>query len=197
MSEKGYKILVIGESRAGKTSLIMRYTNDSFLDTVSTIGVDIKVKKITINNNDYLFKIWDTAGQEKFYSLGSNFFKGVHGIIVAFDLAESSALSKLNGWISKVKENIDSTVPIVIVGTKCDLKNIKIKPESINVVASLHKSKYFETSSKNNINVTDAFTYLENEIIIQNSDDQEQMRQFILEHSDNIKKGEEKKCCKN
>ena len=61
MAEKGYKILVIGESRAGKTSLIMRYTNDSFLDTVSTIGVDIKVKKITINNNEYLFKIWDAA----------------------------------------------------------------------------------------------------------------------------------------
>ena len=123
----------------------------------------------------YTLKIWDTAGQEKFYSIGKTFYNGVNGIVIAFDLSEAGAIKKLNGWLSKLKENIDSTaIPIVIAGTKCDLKNIQVKKEAINVIASLHKTKYFETSAKNNINVDEAFQYLTEEIIRRKSEDNDE-----------------------
>ena len=173
--QKSYKILVLGEIAAGKTCLIIRYTNGNFKeDSISTIGVDVKSKDVTVNKVKYKFNIWDTAGQEKFYSIGKTYYNGVNGIVIAFDLSEEGAIKKLNGWLSKLKENIDSTViPIVIAGTKCDLKNIQIKKEAINVIASLHKSKYFETSAKNNINVDEAFQYLAEEIIRRKREDNE------------------------
>ncbi len=196
--QKSYKILVLGEIAAGKTCLIIRYTNGNFQeDSISTIGVDVKSKDVTVNKVKYKFNIWDTAGQEKFYSIGKTYYNGVNGIVIAFDLSEAGAIKKLNGWLSKLKENIDSTViPIVIAGTKCDLKNIQIKKEAINVIASLHKSKYFETSAKNNINVDEAFQYLAEEIIRRKREDNEEDNNTISDLNDaktNNKK--EGKCC--
>lgn len=196
--QKSYKILVLGEIAAGKTCLIIRYTNGNFKeDSISTIGVDVKSKDVTVNKVKYKFNIWDTAGQEKFYSIGKTYYNGVNGIVIAFDLSEEGAIKKLNGWLSKLKENIDSTViPIVIAGTKCDLKNIQIKKEAINVIASLHKSKYFETSAKNNINVDEAFQYLAEEIIRRKREDNEEDNNTISDLNDaktNNKK--EGKCC--
>lgn len=196
--QKSYKILVLGEIAAGKTCLIIRYTNGNFQeDSISTIGVDVKSKDVTVNKVKYKLNIWDTAGQEKFYSIGKTYYNGVNGIVIAFDLSEEGAIKKLNGWLSKLKENIDSTViPIVIAGTKCDLKNIQIKKEAINVIASLHKSKYFETSAKNNINVDEAFQYLAEEIIRRKREDNEEDNNTISDLNDaktNNKK--EGKCC--
>lgn len=196
--QKSYKILVLGEIAAGKTCLIIRYTNGNFKeDSISTIGVDVKSKDVTVNKVKYKLNIWDTAGQEKFYSIGKTYYNGVNGIVIAFDLSEEGAIKKLNGWLSKLKENIDSTViPIVIAGTKCDLKNIQIKKEAINVIASLHKSKYFETSAKNNINVDEAFQYLAEEIIRRKREDNEEDNNTISDLNDaktNNKK--EGKCC--
>ena len=196
--QKSYKILVLGEIAAGKTCLIIRYTNGNFKeDSISTIGVDVKSKDVTVNKVKYKFNIWDTAGQEKFYSIGKTYYNGVNGIVIAFDLSEEGAIKKLNGWLSKLKENIDSTaIPIVIAGTKCDLKNIQIKKEAINVIASLHKSKYFETSAKNNINVDEAFQYLAEEIIRRKREDNEEDNNTISDLNDaktNNKK--EGKCC--
>ena len=196
--QKSYKILVLGEIAAGKTCLIIRYTNGNFKeDSISTIGVDVKSKDVTVNKVKYKFNIWDTAGQEKFYSIGKTYYNGVNGIVIAFDLSEEGAIKKLNGWLSKLKENIDSTViPIVIAGTKCDLKNIQIKKEAINVIASLHKSKYFETSAKNNINVDEAFQYLAEEIIRRKREDNEEDNNTISDlnaaKTNNKKEG---KCC--
>ena len=196
--QKSYKILVLGEIAAGKTCLIIRYTNGNFKeDSISTIGVDVKSKDVTVNKVKYKLNIWDTAGQEKFYSIGKTYYNGVNGIVIAFDLSEEGAIKKLNGWLSKLEENIDSTViPIVIAGTKCDLKNIQIKKEAINVIASLHKSKYFETSAKNNINVDEAFQYLAEEIIRRKREDNEEDNNTISDLNDaktNNKK--EGKCC--
>ena len=85
--QKSYKILVLGEIAAGKTCLIIRYTNGNFKeDSISTIGVDVKSKDVTVNKVKYKFNIWDTAGQEKFYSIGKTYYNGVNGIVIAFDL---------------------------------------------------------------------------------------------------------------
>lgn len=195
--QKSFKILVLGEIAAGKSCLIIRFTNGNFReDTTATIGVDVKTKDVTVNKQKYTLKIWDTAGQEKFYSIGKTYYNGVNGIVIAFDLSESGAIKKLNGWLSKIKENIDSAaIPIVIAGTKCDLKNVQVKKEAINVIASLHKSKYFETSAKKNINVDEAFQYLAEEIVRRIDEDVDEVntiKDLNDARSNNKKDG---KCC--
>lgn len=195
--QKSFKILVLGEIAAGKSCLIIRFTNGNFReDTTATIGVDVKTKDVTVNKQKYTLKIWDTAGQEKFYSIGKTYYNGVNGIVIAFDLSESGAIKKLNGWLSKIKENIDSAaIPIVIAGTKCDLKNVQVKKEAINVIASLHKSKYFETSAKKNINVDEAFQYLAEEIVRRIDEDVDEVntiKDLNEARSNNKKDG---KCC--
>ena len=195
--QKSFKILVLGEIAAGKSCLIIRFTNGNFReDTTATIGVDVKTKDVTVNKQKYTLKIWDTAGQEKFYSIGKTYYNGVNGIVIAFDLSESGAIKKLNGWLSKIKENIDSAaIPIVIAGTKCDLKNVQVKKEAINVIASLHKSKYFETSAKKNINVDEAFQYLAEEIVRRIDEDVDEfntIKDLNEARSNNKKDG---KCC--
>ena len=165
-------------------------------DTAATIGVDVKTKDVTINKEKYTLKIWDTAGQEKFYSIGKAYYNGVNGIVIAFDLSEAGAIKKLNGWLSKLKENIDSSaIPIVIAGTKCDLKNLQVKKEAINVIASLHKSKYFETSAKKNINVDEAFQYLAEEIVRRIDDDAEEVNTIKDLNAGNNNNKKDGKCC--
>ena len=195
--QKAFKILVLGEIAAGKSCLIIRFTNGDFRDdTAATIGVDVKTKDVTINKEKYTLKIWDTAGQEKFYSIGKTYYNGVNGIVIAFDLSEAGAIKKLNGWLSKLKENIDSSaIPIVIAGTKCDLKNLQVKKEAINVIASLHKSKYFETSAKKNINVDEAFQYLAEEIVRRIDDDAEEVNIIKDLNAGNNNNKKDGKCC--
>ena len=195
--QKAFKILVLGEIAAGKSCLIIRFTNGNFRDdTTATIGVDVKTKDVTINKEKYTLKIWDTAGQEKFYSIGKTYYNGVNGIVIAFDLSEAGAIKKLNGWLSKLKENIDSSaIPIVIAGTKCDLKNLQVKKEAINVIASLHKSKYFETSAKKNINVDEVFQYLAEEIVKRIDDDAEDVNTIKDLNAGNNNNKKDGKCC--
>ena len=83
------KYLVVGDSGVGKTSLLVRYCEDSFQsDYLSTIGVDFKIRRIEVNQNQITLNIWDTAGQERFRNITKSFYKGSHGIILTFSITD-------------------------------------------------------------------------------------------------------------
>ena len=88
-----FKFLVLGEGRIGKTCLIERYVNRTFKGNyIATIGMDIRIKRLEINNSDVNISITDTAGQERFRSITKMFYKGADGILVGFDLTEPNTL---------------------------------------------------------------------------------------------------------
>lgn len=99
------KYLVVGDSGVGKTSLLVRYCEDSFqADYLSTIGVDFKIKRIEINNCQITLNIWDTAGQERFRNITKSFYKGAHGIILTYSITDPVSFNHIESWIDQIKE---------------------------------------------------------------------------------------------
>ena len=95
-----FKFLILGEGAIGKSSIIERYWNNSFSGNyLATIGVDVRKKRLEINNHDIDIAINDTAGQERFRSITKMFYKGADGILVGFDLTEPNTLEQVNFWI--------------------------------------------------------------------------------------------------
>lgn len=102
--EQTLKFLIVGDSGVGKTSLLMRYTEDKFhTDFLSTIGVDFKVKKIETQTHFITLNIWDTAGQERFRNITKTFYKGSQGVILVYAINDRNGFNRIENWIHQVK----------------------------------------------------------------------------------------------
>ena len=99
-----YKILLLGDTNVGKTSLLLRYTDNDFnSEGISTLGVDVRNKFITYQRKKIRLDIWDTAGQERFKGLSKSYIKGGHGFIFVFSLTDKNSFYNLKNWINDVK----------------------------------------------------------------------------------------------
>lgn len=156
---KTIKISILGDSSTGKTSLISRYKNDNFDDLeTSTIGVEFTPKKIIIDNEEIKLHIWDLSGQEKFRSITTSYYRNCHGIIITFDITNSDSFKNLNKILMDVYKFSDPNTCIVLVGNKCDLfEKRKIGYDRAKKFADDMGIEYYETSSKENINVDNLF----------------------------------------
>ena len=130
-AEINLKILILGDSSVGKTTLLLKYV-DGYFPTiyVATIGVEYKVKKININGININLQIWDTAGQERFRGITKNFLKGADGIIYTYDITNKSSFDSLKNWIMTAEETVEGFKKIII-GNKIDLKEREIKKNDI------------------------------------------------------------------
>ena len=159
-----FKFLVLGEGKIGKTSLIERYINKTFkCNYIATIGMDIRRKRLEINNKEVDISITDTAGQERFRSITKMFYKGADGILVGFDLTDRNTFEQVNYWISQIEENSSKDYPIslVLFGNKCDnVENIKVSEEDIEQLKDKYKLTFYKTSAKDGTNVQNAFQHL-------------------------------------
>ena len=125
--DRSYKILVIGESNVGKTSIILRYTENSFnASGISTCGVDVKCKYVSLDNLKIRLDIWDTAGQERFRGLAKNYFRGANAFILVYDITNQNSFNKLRGWINDAKEKIQREYKMIVVGNKKDCKKERV-----------------------------------------------------------------------
>ena len=192
---KIYKILLLGDSAVGKTCLLLRYCDDKYQGLhLTTIGLDFRLKTINLENNKKIkVQIWDTAGQDRFLSITRNYYKGANGILLVFDITDRSSFDHIKNWIEKIKEEAPETVIIYLVGNKIDCIDDRIiSTEEGQKLAEEFKLKYYETSAKNNENVSTTFLDLIKEI------------DSVLSDFDNLnygtsihsKKKSKKKCCK-
>lgn len=98
------KYLVVGDSGVGKTSILVRYCEDSFqTDYLSTIGVDFKIKRMELKGNQVTLNIWDTAGQERFRNITKSFYKGAHGIILTYSITDPVSFNHIETWIDQIR----------------------------------------------------------------------------------------------
>eukprot|EP00919_Chromeraceae_sp_WS-2016_P058829 GHVR01139803.1.p1 GENE.GHVR01139803.1~~GHVR01139803.1.p1 ORF type:complete len:138 (-),score=12.84 GHVR01139803.1:228-641(-) len=117
-----FKILLIGDSGVGKSSILLRFTDDEFNPkSLSTIGVDFKVKYMNLQGKRLKLAVWDTAGQERFRSLIPNYMKDANCAVMVYDVTKESSLSNLKIWNSLFEEHQSSSAIKVIVGNKIDL----------------------------------------------------------------------------
>ena len=157
-----FKVLLLGNSDVGKSSLLLRYVDSVWNDAfVPTIGVDFKVK--TLNNNDKKIKmqIWDTAGQERFRTVVATYFRGAHGILLLYDVTNKDSFKNLENWLIEIEKNAQEKVLKILIGNKCDLTDDReITTEEGKAFALRNGMEFMETSAKMNTNVTEAFETL-------------------------------------
>jgi len=157
-----FKVLLLGNSDVGKSSLLLRYVDSVWNDAfVPTIGVDFKVKTLTINEKKVKMQIWDTAGQERFRTVVSTYFRGAHGILLLYDVTNRDSFKNLESWLIEIEKNAKEKVLKILIGNKCDLTDDReIQSEEGKAFALRNGMEFMETSAKMNTNVTEAFETL-------------------------------------
>ena len=161
-----YKIMVLGESKVGKTSLIKRYTKDQFGGVyLTTVGMDFQDKIIEIEDKKVRLQVWDTAGQERFRNVTKSYFQSSQGLVLVYDITDRESFENINFWMENVKKNAPENVKLILVGNKYDLANErKVTIEDGENKARNYNIKFFESSAKDGTNVNELFFYLANEI---------------------------------
>ncbi|XP_035397201.1 ras-related protein Rab-33A [Anser cygnoides] len=147
-----FKIIVIGDSNVGKTCLTFRFCGGTFPDkTEATIGVDFREKTVEIEGERIKVQVWDTAGQERFRkSMVEHYYRNVHAVVFVYDVTKMTSFTNLKMWIEECNGHaVPPLVPKVLVGNKCDLKDLIQVPSSMALkFADAHNMLLFETSAK-------------------------------------------------
>ena len=119
-----FKVILVGNSGVGKSSLLVRFADDTFTDNfMPTIGVDFKIRNNEVDGKVIKLQIWDTAGQERFKTIISSYYKGAHGIIVTYDITDRESFSAIQTWMAEVEKNCSDNISRILVGNKCDLES--------------------------------------------------------------------------
>jgi Ras-related protein Rab-1A len=154
-----FKIIIIGDSGIGKSAILSRFADNAYHNNyISTIGVDFKIKTIFVNGKIIKLQIWDTAGQERFRTITTSYYRGAHIIFVCYDITDRQSFENLEIWLEEIKKYASPNVKIAICGTKMDLTSKReVSCKEGKSFALERGFDFYETSSKDNINVDELF----------------------------------------
>jgi small GTP-binding protein len=202
-----FKLLTLGESSVGKSSIILRFTNNQFNDQLlSTTGIDFRTKIIDYKEQKIKLVIYDTSGQERYRTIAANYYKNADGILFVYDITNENSLT-FKYWLEQIQEK-SSVKSIILFGNKTDLENVeeekkerKITFEEGKKIADQYGLKLFEGSAKQGININEAIEelvglfYKEKKLKAKGEKKEEKKQNVKLfqEHHKVKKNG----CCKN
>ena len=167
-NDLAFKVITIGDSSVGKTSIIRRYIYNIFDEnTMSTIGLTFCFKEVKLKNGKKVqIKIVDTAGQEKYNALTKSYFKNVDGVLFIFDFHNLESFENIEKWIKLFEENNNGKgIPKYLIGNKCDLEK-KVEQKLIDDFIAKYDYKFEECSALNNQNIDSIFTNISETIFI-------------------------------
>ncbi|XP_035776334.1 ras-related protein Rab-35-like [Anopheles aquasalis] len=194
-----FKLLIIGDSGVGKSSLLIRFSDNTFSGSyITTIGVDFKIRTVLLNGERVKLQIWDTAGQERFRTITNTYYRGTHGVIVVYDVTNGESFGNVKRWLQEIESNCD-VVNKVLVGNKNDDPNRKVViTEDAQRFANQMDIRLFETSAKDNINVEEMFLAITEQVLRHKKKTQEDTKSEANNDTVQLKKGTHKKknkCC--
>ena len=161
------KLLILGDISVGKSNFLFRFIEDKYIvDHLPTIGFDYKSKIITLSDKSVVkLQIWDTMGQEQFMSINKSLLQKVHGIILLYDITDMGSFEHLDNWFKVIRE-VNENVNVILVANKCDMDDKRlISEEEGNKLATENNISFVEASAKENINVTETFVKIADEIL--------------------------------
>ena len=189
------KIITLGDSKVGKTCLIGKFIDNKFAQNyLSTIGFDIRQKKIKLDNGKEIkVVLYDTAGQEKFRSLSTSYIKKAQGVLLIYDITDPDSFAHISSWVDDINSKCKEKIPVVLIGNKSDLEqNRKVKAEDGKALGEKYGYNFYETSCKNGNNVNKSFKDIVNQVYDKYGGIVEQNK--VLQHS-TLKSKKEAKCC--
>lgn len=183
------KVIILGDSGVGKTSLMQQYVNKKFTSQYkATIGADFLTKELTLDERKVVMQIWDTAGQERFQSLGVAFYRGADSCVLMFDVTNQKSFDNLDSWRDEFLQQANpvdpDNFPFMLIGNKIDVdESRRVVPTSAAQKWCLERGNlpYFETSAKDNTSVDQAF-----EVIGRNALQQDDAEGFDQEYPDGV-----------
>ena len=148
------KIVILGGSTVGKTSIFIRYFQKEFKTAIATMGVDFKMKFFKFEGKKIKVNYIDTAGQEKFRSISQNYLKGTDGVILVFDITKKETFDLINYWEDFIKKNSKPNIGKILFGNKLDLENEReVEYEEGKNLANKLNCEYYEGSAKTGENI--------------------------------------------
>jgi Ras-related protein Rab-7A len=170
------KVIILGDSGVGKTSLMNQYVTRKFSNQYkATIGADFLTKEVAVDDRLVTMQIWDTAGQERFQSLGVAFYRGADCCVLVFDVTVPKSFETLGSWrdefLIQASPRDPDNFPFVVLGNKIDLDNRAISQKrAMTWCQSKGGIPYFETSAKDAVNVEQAFQTIAKNALKQEKD---------------------------
>eukprot|EP01103_Thecamoeba_quadrilineata_P006677 TRINITY_DN16404_c0_g1_i1.p1 TRINITY_DN16404_c0_g1~~TRINITY_DN16404_c0_g1_i1.p1 ORF type:complete len:206 (-),score=24.60 TRINITY_DN16404_c0_g1_i1:177-794(-) len=159
MNNYQFKLVLLGESAVGKSSLVLRFVKGNFQDyQESTIGAAFLTQTVCLNDVTVKFEIWDTAGQERYHSLAPMYYRGAQAAIVVYDITVADSFDRAKVWVKELQRQGSPKMVIAIAGNKVDLDSRrKVPAEEGQSYADEVGAIFMETSAKAPINVNELF----------------------------------------
>lgn len=163
-SSKKYKVVLIGSSAVGKTSIVLRFSKGTFSSgQESTIGAAFISRDITTERGSVSLHVWDTAGQERYRSLVPKYSQGASAVIIVFDVSDPETFEAAKQWLQDARNMHSGKVIWYLVANKIDLKP-QVDLEKAKEYARQENVNYIETSAKNDIGVNELFIQIASQI---------------------------------
>ena len=195
---KKINIMTLGNSAVGKTTFIIRYTENTFKEVyLTTLGIDYKTKVIKLKNKiSYMINFFDTAGQEKYKSISINVIKNAHGVLLMYDITNRESFDSISNWMKNIIDIKGKNFPIILLGNKTDLvEKREVSSEEGENLAKQFGIKFFEISNKFGTNVEEAGLELINQVVEkQNNLNELEKNNSIKINKTNLRKKGKKEC---
>eukprot|EP00750_Incisomonas_marina_P030062 INCI7260.2.p5 GENE.INCI7260.2~~INCI7260.2.p5 ORF type:complete len:206 (+),score=38.48 INCI7260.2:202-819(+) len=165
-----FKIVLLGEGRVGKTSIVVRYVKQKYDARMeSTLQASFLKKQIVVDGDTVQLNIWDTAGQERFHALGPIYYRDADGALLVYDITYGDSLGRVKEWVKELRK-MDRNIPIAIAGNKIDLeKDRHVSEKEATSYAKSINAIHVHTSAKQGKGLDEVFTALSRAIVAKNS----------------------------
>lgn len=168
MNNSILKLILIGDGRVGKTSIINKYINNNFNENENmTTNVSYSEKVLVYHDKKYKFSIWDTAGQEKFNAVTPIYYRDAKGVVLVYDITSKKSFNRVKTWIEELK-NFNEDAELIILGNKNDVVDdrvVQIDREETVRYAKEQGASHFFTSAKTGENLNEAFECIAEKVI--------------------------------